>query len=360
MKICVFGTRGFPNIQGGVEKHCENLYTHMPNDIKFDVCRRKSYVTTNTTFSNINFVDISNTQKRGLEAAFHSLASAFYAIKTKPDAVHIHNIGPGMTAPLLKLFGIKTVLTYHSANYEHEKWNGPEKLILRFCEHIALKYSDRIIFVNKEQMGKYSAKIQAKSAYIPNGVNPPIDTNDTSFLKQFGLEKGKYIISVGRITPEKGFDKLIEAFYKSDIKNEYKLAIVGGVEFENEYKKQLDDLIQDDKVVFTGYACGENLAELYQNARLYVLSSFNEGFPLVLLEAMSYNLDIIASDISAAKLVKLDDSDYYPPSDTNELAKKINQKVLSDFHNKKYDLSEYDWKKIADKTASIYKEMLHN
>ena len=68
MKICVFGTRGFPNIQGGVEKHCENLYTHMPNDIKFDVCRRKSYVTTNTTFPNINFVDISNTQKRGLQA----------------------------------------------------------------------------------------------------------------------------------------------------------------------------------------------------------------------------------------------------------------------------------------------------
>lgn len=358
MKVCVFGTRGFPGIQGGVEKHCENLYPNMPSDISFSVCRRKTFVNNNTQYPNIKFADLSNTEKRGLEAAFHSAKSAVYAIKSNPDVVHIHNIGPGMTAPILKLFNQKVVLTYHSANYEHEKWNKAEKAVLKFCEHIALKYSDRIIFVNKEQMQKYSQKIQKKSYYIPNGVNAPLLTSDTSFLEKFNLQKGKYIISVGRITPEKGFDTLIKAYYKSGVFNEYKLAIVGGVEFEDEYKKQLDELIKDDNVVFTGYADGENLAQLYQNARLYVLSSINEGFPLVLLEAMSYNLDIIASDIPATHLVELDEIKYFPPKGTDELANKLKIKLSNKKVEIKYDLSAFDWKKIAEKTASIYRELI--
>lgn len=358
MKVCVFGTRGFPGIQGGVEKHCEYLYPNMPSDIKFDVCRRKSFVTDNTTYPNITFTDIKNTSKRGFEAAFHSFASAIHAIKTKPDVVHIHNIGPGMAAPLLKLFGKKVVLTYHSANYEHEKWSGPEKLILKFCEHIALKYSDKIIFVNRNQMGKYSAKIQAKSTYIPNGVNKPYKTDKTDFLNELGLESGKYILAVGRITPEKGFDTLIKAFNESDFYDSYKLVIAGGVEFEDSYKKQLDSLIGNDNVVFAGYVFGEKLAQLYTNARLYVISSYNEGFPLVMLEAMSYGLEILASDISATHLIALDKNSYFEKGNFTELAQKINETINTNCCKPSYDLSDYDWNKIALRTTEIYKQLL--
>ena len=41
MKICVFGTRGFPDIQGGVEKHGEHLYPRFPADCEFTVFRRR-------------------------------------------------------------------------------------------------------------------------------------------------------------------------------------------------------------------------------------------------------------------------------------------------------------------------------
>ena len=43
MKIYVFGTRGFPGIQGGVEKHCEQLYTNLSKDIQVTVFRRKPF-----------------------------------------------------------------------------------------------------------------------------------------------------------------------------------------------------------------------------------------------------------------------------------------------------------------------------
>ena len=45
MKICVLGTRGFPLIQGGVEKHCESLYTEFPAEYRFVIFRRKPVIT---------------------------------------------------------------------------------------------------------------------------------------------------------------------------------------------------------------------------------------------------------------------------------------------------------------------------
>ena len=176
-------------------------------------------------------------------------------------------------------------------------------------------------------------------------------------MQEHNLQKKKYILSVGRITPEKGFDTLIKAFYKSGLNNEYKLAIVGGVEFEDSYKKELDSLVTDDSVVFTGFADGERLAQLYKNARLYVLASNNEGFPLVMLEAMSYGLNLLASDISATRMIDLGKEAYFPAGDYNILSEKMKKAINSDCTEVKYDLSQYNWKSIANNVASIYREL---
>ena len=124
MKIFVLGTRGFPNIQGGAEKHCEQLYPFMSKEVEVTTFRRKPYVEKNAPqkWENISFVDLPSTKIKGLEALFHSFLSAIYSIFKRPDIVHIHNIGPGLVTPLLRLFGIKVVVTYHSPNYEHKKW----------------------------------------------------------------------------------------------------------------------------------------------------------------------------------------------------------------------------------------------
>lgn len=354
MRVFVFGTRGFPDIQGGVEKHCEKLYPHMQKDVDLTVCRRAPFVNRNGDYDNIVFKDIPVTQKRGFEAAIHSLKASLYAIKVKPDIVHIHNIGPALYAPLLKLFGLKTILTYHSPNYEHDKWNIIEKSILKFSEHLALKYSDRIIFVNKNQLGKYPQKIQSKSIYIPNGVDEPMDINSTTYLDDFGLEPNKYILSVGRITPEKGFDTLIKAFNNAETKD-YKLVIAGGVEFEDKYLNEIKDLAKNNNVVFTGYVYGEKLAQLYKNASLYVLASRNEGFPLVMLEAMSYNLNIIASDIPATHIDEMDENNFFQCDNVEQLAEKITNYLSTDKQPVSYDLSKYNWENIAQQVVEQYK-----
>lgn len=136
MKIFVFGTRGFPDIQGGVEKHCEALYSGFSSDFSITVFRRKPYIIRTPYYNQIQFIDLPSTRIKGFEAIFHSLVCALICIWKRPNIVHIHNIGPGFFIPLLRLFGLKIVLTYHSANYEHKKWGYLSKKILELSEFL--------------------------------------------------------------------------------------------------------------------------------------------------------------------------------------------------------------------------------
>ncbi len=357
MKICVIGTRGFPNIQGGVEKHCEALYPLLAKDNEIIVFRRMPYVkdkVSSNQFINIRFIDLPSTKIKGLEAVLHSFIATVYTVFIRPDVVHIHNIGPSMFTPLLKIFGIKMVLTYHSPNYEHEKWGWFSRHLLLACEKIALTCADSIIFVNKFQMEKYSEKIKQKSYYVPNGI--PVKKTRTlncEYLQSLGVVPGKYIISVGRITPEKGFEYLIKSYKQSGIPE--KLVIAGGVEAESSYGEELKNLAQGSDVVFAGFVQGEKLEQLYRNARLYVLSSVNEGFPLVLLEAMSFGLDVLVSDIPATHLVDLEKGDYFEKANISDLTRKLQNKLFQVQIKRHYDLGDFDWQKIANQVNGIYR-----
>ena len=356
MKLSVIGLRGFPLIEGGVEKHCESLYPKLKEDIDVTVYRRKSYVKSDGSYDHISFVDLPSTRIKGFEAVFHSFISSVNALIKKPDVVHYHNIGPALFSPIVKIRKIPVVLTYHSPNYEHKKWGKFARNLLLFSEKVALRTADKIVFVNSFQMEKYGVDIRNKSVYVPNGINDlPISPN-TNYLKEIGVEPGRYILSVGRITQEKGFDTLIKAF-KLSKKDGVKLVIAGGVEFENGYMKQLQELSEGEDVIFTGYTFGDNLHQLYTHAGMYVLASNNEGFPLVLLEAMKYGLDVLVSDIPATHLVNLDVDDYFERGNSEMLAGKISERV-KDMKKRSYDLSKYDWDEVADTMSNIFHEVV--
>ena len=142
--IAVIGTRGFPGIQGGVEAHSYQLYTHM-QDVHVRLYRRRAYLTEQSaqTFPNIEYVDLPSTRVKGFEAVWHTLLSVLHIMLHRPDVVHIHNIGPGMFTPLVRLMGLPVVLTYHSPNYEHSKWSAPARWLLRQCEKISLRFQPR-------------------------------------------------------------------------------------------------------------------------------------------------------------------------------------------------------------------------
>jgi glycosyltransferase involved in cell wall biosynthesis len=358
MKVCVFGLRSFPLTQGGVEKHCECLYPLIASDeVQITVFRRKPYVRFSAEkYENIRFIDLPSTKRKGVEAVWHSLLATIRCIAICPDIVHIHNIGPALFSPLLKLFRLKIVLTYHSPNYEHDKWGFFARNILKLSEKIALATANRVIFVSDLQRQKYNKKVREKSLYIPNGINPPQFEANDDYLQSIGVEKGKYILAVGRITPEKGFDYLIRAFNKAQLRD-YKLVIAGGVEREQAYDTDLKRNAPD-KAVFTGYITGKPLSQLYTHAASFVLPSYNEGMPIVLLEAMSYGLPIIASDIPANKAINLPKESYFNVGDEEDLSNHLANIQKKNIH---YEIPDSNkWRQIAEKTVDIFKCVSNN
>lgn len=354
--IAVIGIRGFPGVQGGVEIHSENLYPIMP-DVRIRVYRRKPYLTSQSaaTYPNIEYVDLPSTRIKGFEAVLHTFLCVLHIIFHRPDLVHVHNIGPGMFAPLLRLFGLKTVMTYHSPNYEHKKWGFIARCILRMSEFLSLNFVNRVIFVNKFQMEKYSKRVLNKSVYIPNGINHCIPSSSTSFLDEIGVETHGYVLAVGRITPEKGFEHLIRAVNASSAVKH--LVIAGACDHDSHYFEMLKQLDINHKTIFTGFTFGENLNQLYSHARLYVLSSVNEGFPLVLLEAMNHGLPIVASDLPATHLINLPPDSYVEKANPEALAEKISNSLNKPFAPVSYNLTPFNWQTIASRTLDVFKSI---
>lgn len=355
-RLAVIGIRGFPGVQGGVEKHCEELLPIIAGEYDCRVYRRRPYLSTlskDATYPGITFVDFPSTRLKGFEALFHTFMSCVHIASHKVDFVNVHNLGPGVWAPLLRIFGMKVVLTYHSPNYEHKKWGWLAKKYLKASEAIALRSANRVIFVNRFQMEKFPERVTKKSTFIPNGIERLERTSSTDFLARHGITPGEYVLGVGRITPEKGFDNLIKAANASPAIKQ--VVIAGAADHGSDYLNELKRLDTAGKTVFTGFTSGDDLRQLYSHARLFALTSLNEGFPLVMLEAMSYNLPMVVSDLPATRLIELPSSCYVPASDTEALSLTLSDAFINAPSEVAYQLEDYNWGKIADKTLEVYR-----
>jgi glycosyltransferase involved in cell wall biosynthesis len=370
VKVVFVGTRGFPNVQGGVEKHCENLTINLVNiGCEVTVFTRKPYVDTSIkNFKGVNLVAIPALKHKSLEAFLHTFIGIFIAFFFKPDILHIQAIGPAMFTPLARILGMKVVITSHGSNYKHLKWGKFAKFVLRVGELLGVLFANKIIAISKNIADEIREKYNRDVAIIPNGVIIPRILESDETLEKYGLEKSKYILAVGRFVPEKGFHDLIDAFnhlitYNTQLRtNNWKLVIVGRADHEDEYSLKLEEKAnKDSNVILTGFLTGMPLQELYSHAGLFVLPSYYEGLPIVLLEAMSYGLSCIASDIPANRNVELPDDRFFKAGDVHALAGKISkfaEKPLSE-EEKAIQINlmkeRYDWHKIAKKTLEVYK-----
>lgn len=363
-KISVIGTRGFPDIQGGVEKHCESLYPLIGQaGYCVKVFRRTPYLSDSQaikmSYKNVKFRDLWTVRNRFFETIIHSFHAAAICLLDRPDIVHIHNIGPAIVLPILKIGGLSTIVTYHSANYTHRKWGIIAKSILRFGEFLTMKLADQVIFVSRLQQEKFN---KTNTHFIPNGINLETPSNDTQFLSRLGIRNNKYILAVGRFSPEKGLLDLINAF--QNVEGDFQLVIAGDSDHETTYSKSMRQLAtQDEGIILTGYISEKSLNQVYTNASCFVLPSHQEGHPIALLEAMSYNLPVLVSDIPANIEMNLSLGCYFRCGDVANLTEKLNKKLAapSSYRNKlnyrQYIAERYNWLKVAEQTISVYEKV---
>ncbi len=114
MKIYVLGTRGIPDVAGGVETHCERLYPRLASmGMDVTVVRRRCYVSPRNEYRGVRLIDVYAPRIKSLEAMCHTLLGVFKAGIDRADVVHLHAVGPSLLAPLARLLGMKVVVTNH-------------------------------------------------------------------------------------------------------------------------------------------------------------------------------------------------------------------------------------------------------
>lgn len=115
MKILVTGTRGIPNIMGGVETHCEELFPLLAErGYDITLIRRSSYAHDELdNYKGIHLVNLETPKQKSFEAIVHTFKAILEAKRRKVDVVHIHAIGAALVTPLARLMGLKVVFTHH-------------------------------------------------------------------------------------------------------------------------------------------------------------------------------------------------------------------------------------------------------
>ncbi len=365
MKVFVTGTRGIPDIPGGVESHCQQLYPliiDQGHEVKLS--RRKPYVSVCLKeWSGIQFVDNFTPRKKSIEAIVHTFIAILEAKKWGADVIHIHAIGPAIMVPFARLLGLKVVITNHGPDYDRDKWGKLAKFVLRTGEKLGGMFANEVIVISEVIQKIIHGRCHRDSHLIYNGVPIPKKSHSTSYIDSLDLVAGGYILAVARFVPEKGFHDLINAYNQSGLT--CKLVLAGDSDHEDDYSRNLKKMAaENSNIVLTGYITGDDLHQIFSHARLFVLPSYHEGLPIALLEALSYGLIPLVSDIPANLEVKIDPLYYFHCRNVDHLKDKLIHLWDYNFSNDdreqliEFVKNKYNWHKIAKQTIEVYRSVL--
>ena len=206
----------------------------------------------------------------------------------------------------------------------------PRKILNKLIP-IAYKNADSIhcltnriqdILIKKYDIPKTKINVIPNFIDLDNVQKQSFKKHNFSLIKK--INNSPYIISIGRLHNQKGFEYLIKAFSSLTDLIPHKLVILGEGPLMNNLKDQVKVLKLGNKVIFAGFL--KNPYPILKKADLFVLSSLYEGMPNALLEAISLNVPIVSSDCPSGPREILG-SEYenllYDPYDIDALAKLI-------------------------------------
>lgn len=373
MKIAMIGHKRIPSREGGIEIVVEELSTRMVNEghIVHAYNRKGHHVSgkgfdVKSNFKNIKgykgikILTIPTFENGKLNAIVYSILATIRALFGRYDCIHYHAEGPSAMLWLPHVFGIRTVATIHGLDWKRDKWGRFATKYLKFGEKIAAKYANEVIVLSKNVQQYFLDTYGRKVTFIPNGIKKPEIKRTDVIYKKWGLQKNEYILFLGRIVPEKGLQYLIDAYKGIDTLK--KLVVAGGSSHTNNYVDNIKRKASEDKrVIFTNFVQGEELAELYSNAYLYVLPSDLEGMPISLLEAMSYGNCCVVSDIPECTEVVEDKAIAFKKSSVSDLRDKLkwlveNPRIVNRYKStaSPFICGKYDWDVVLEKTVKVY------
>ena len=219
----------------------------------------------------------------------------------------------------------------------------------------------RTMVVSQALQRHYREAHGVKTSYVPNGgVLRERRLPDKIF--DWGLEPGKYILFLGRFSPEKGCHLLVEAYER--LETDVKLVMAGASSYCDDYSRQLQTHATE-RIKMLGWVSGEVLDELLTNAMVFVLPSDLEGLSLALLDAMGAGLCVLSSDVAENREAIGEAGFTFRRGDVTDLAGRLRFLIANPAvrhaagQAAKCRVREhYQWPQIAREIEQVYFEMM--
>lgn len=257
-------------------------------------------------------------------------------------------------------FKIKVIIHLHGS--EFKKWYDLSRLSQQRKIREFLRKCDVLIVLGKEwEKNILEIEPTTKITILNNAIEIPkciAKWNDNKFN----------ILYMGVLIERKGISDLIDAVYLIDnkLRNNIQVVIAGVGKEEKKLKQKCIDLKLEDCIKFIGWINENEKEEIYLNTQLLVLPSYNEGLPMAILEAISYGIPIIATDVGDISTAVENNFNGYLilPHDIENLKNKIvdvykrgnnNWNMLS-ANSRSIAIEKFSIKKYMNKFIDLYKE----
>jgi glycosyltransferase involved in cell wall biosynthesis len=361
MHIAYIGQKGISRSErsGGIETRVFEVATRLQSrGHQVSVyARRKRSQGTPTFVNGVRIYYIPTIYTKHLEAIVHTFLSSMHAVVKGYDVYHYHGVGPSTLAWIPRFFRpkAKVVVTFHAQDKNQKKWGWLARQFLSFGERTALRFPHATICVSHALQVFAQERFRKVCVFIPNGAEAK-DALERSALLAFHLEPKKYLLAVGRLTSAKELPLLIKAF--GDVETNMRLVIVG----DGEDRSKIEELARgNDRIILTGFQSQDVLNQLYANAYAFVQASSSEGLPLSVLEAMSFGLLPIVSDIPGHQEAIHGAGETFPVGSREALAIKLRELILRpDLVSQKGEdaaaiiETAFNWDSIAENVEDVY------
>ena len=366
LKIAFIGGRGVVSKYSGIEAYYEEVgrrLVEMGHEVT--VYCRNYFTPPMRDYEGMKIVRLPTFRTKHLDTLVHTLLSTLHVMMRRCDVVHYHTLGPALFSFFPRLAGKKTMVTVQGIDWQRKKWGKFASAVLRVGEHASVHLPDGTTVVSESLQQRYRERHRIEAFYVPNGGlmrerRPP------NRIRDWGLAAGRYVLFLGRFSPEKGCHWLVEAFERiqSQVGKDVKLVLAGASSYCDEYSQKLRTH-ESDRIKFLDWVSGETLDELLTNCMLFVLPSDMEGLSLALLDAMGAGLCVLASDVPENREVVDDAGFTFKCGDAGDLAEKLAMLIANPSLReacgraaKARIREKYQWSRIAEDIEKAYLRVL--
>ena len=295
--------------------------------------------------------------------------------RERPDIVHTHTAKAGTLGRIAaKLTGVPIVIHTFHGHVFHSYFGFFRTKFFLWLERLLAKFTDVIITVSeqqREEIIKYKIAEPEKIIAIPLGLDlkPFInsDTDPNEVRREFSVpEETKLVGIVARLVPIKNHVCFLEAARLVLARyDNIRFMIVGDGELRSTLEHKARDLGIEDRVIFMGFQ--NNLQKIYAGLDIIALSSYNEGLPVALIEAMAAGKPVISTDVGGVVDLILDGDNglLVPSNDPKSLAEATlyllehpERRKMMGVAGRKKVYPHFDKKRLVRDIDNLYENLL--